>query len=207
MVIDTNNYLTYDQFEEAIENYNNEKYEEVISYYDNLQSAYTKLRLLTYKMASESCIQLASMKKEDSIMLINKSDEIYNEAIKWYGVNRIKEKWDSLKIKAPEEPETFKIIEKQPAFPGGMAALYKYIQKKMKYPKEAKKQGIEGKVFVQFIIDKEGRIDKVRVVQGIGGGCDEEAVRVIKMLPDFTPGMSDGEPIDISMVLPITFRL
>ena len=103
--------------------------------------------------------------------------------------------------------EIFTIVEQQPAFPGGMGAFYQFVQKKMKYPSQARRMGIEGKVFVQFVVDKKGNITEVTAVKGIGAGCDEEAVRVIKSSPKWKAGKQRGKSVKVRMILPITFKL
>ncbi|MDH5380346.1 MAG: TonB family protein [Cyclobacteriaceae bacterium] len=103
--------------------------------------------------------------------------------------------------------EIFTIVE-DPAMPvGGYAAFYKYIGDKMKYPTQARRMGIEGRVFVQFVIDKDGSITDVHAVKGIGAGCDEEAVRVVKSHPKWSPPKQRGQPVKQRIVLPITFKL
>ncbi|MEO9965991.1 MAG: energy transducer TonB [Reichenbachiella sp.] len=111
---------------------------------------------------------------------------------------------------APEEEvadEIFDIVEDQPGPPGGMAAFYQYVAKTMKYPNQARRMGIEGRVFVQFVVDKAGNLTEVRAIKGIGAGCDEEAVRVLKNAPRWTPGKQRGRPVKVRMILPITFKL
>lgn len=111
---------------------------------------------------------------------------------------------------APEEEvadEIFDIVEDQPAPPGGMAAFYKYVGKEMNYPNQARRMGIEGRVFVQFVVDKSGKLTEVRAIKGIGAGCDEEAVRVIENAPQWKPGKQRGRPVKVRMILPITFKL
>ena len=103
--------------------------------------------------------------------------------------------------------EIFTIVEQQPEFPGGMGAFYTFVQKKMSYPSQARRMGIEGKVFVQFVVDKQGNITDVVAVKGIGAGCDEEAVRVIKESPKWKPGKQRGKSVKVRMILPITFKL
>lgn len=106
-----------------------------------------------------------------------------------------------------EVDEIFTIVE-DPASPkGGITAFYKYVQDKMKYPAQARRMGIEGRVFVEFVIDKDGSITEVRAVKGIGAGCDEEAVRVVQSSPNWNPGKQRGKPVKQRMVLPITFKL
>ena len=103
--------------------------------------------------------------------------------------------------------EIFTIVE-DPAMPiGGYAAFYQYVSKRMKYPTQARRMGIEGKVFVQFVIDKDGSITDVQAVKGIGAGCDEEAVRVVKSHPAWKPPKQRGQPVKQRIVLPITFKL
>ena len=111
---------------------------------------------------------------------------------------------------APEEEvaeEIFTIVEDQPAPQGGMGAFYQFVAKKLKYPNQARRMGIEGKVFVQFVVDKDGTITDVQAVKGIGAGCDEEAVRVIQSSPKWKPGKQRGRPVKVRMILPITFKL
>lgn len=103
--------------------------------------------------------------------------------------------------------EIFVIVEKMPTYPGGVQAFYKYVKKKMKYPSQARRMGIEGKVFVQFVVGKDGVISEVKVIRGVGAGCDEEAIRVIKSSPRWSPGKQRGKAVKVRMVLPITFKL
>lgn len=111
---------------------------------------------------------------------------------------------------APEEEvadEIFDIVEDQPTPPGGMGAFYKYVGKSIKYPNQARRMGIEGRVFVQFIVDKTGQLTNVKAIKGIGAGCDEEAVRILKGAPKWKPGKQRGRPVKVRMILPITFKL
>jgi protein TonB len=106
-----------------------------------------------------------------------------------------------------ETDEIFTIVEESAAPKGGMGAFYKYVQEKMKYPPQARRMGIDGKVFVEFVINKDGSISDVKAVKGIGAGCDEEAVRVVQGAAAWTPGKQRGKPVKQRMVLPITFKL
>jgi protein TonB len=103
--------------------------------------------------------------------------------------------------------EIFTIVEDQPAPKGGMAAFYEYVAKKLKYPAQARRMGIEGRVFVEFVVDKDGTITDVKAIKGIGAGCDEEAIRVIREAPAWNPGKQRGRPVKVRMILPITFKL
>lgn len=106
-----------------------------------------------------------------------------------------------------EVEEVLIFVESMPEPIGGMAAFYKHVGKHMKYPNQARRMGIEGKVYVQFVIDQQGNLTDVRSIKGIGAGCDEEAVRVIQNAPSWTPGKQRGKPVKVRMILPITFKL
>lgn len=106
-----------------------------------------------------------------------------------------------------EEEQIFTIVEEQPAFPGGVEEMYKYLGKAVKYPEMAKDAGISGTVYVTFEVDKEGNIKDVKVLRGIGGGCDEEAIRVVKAMPKWKPGKQRGKAVRVQFNLPIKFTL
>lgn len=99
------------------------------------------------------------------------------------------------------------IPELMPQFPGGMEALRKYLRKEMKYPKKALYGGISGRVNLSFVVDKEGNISDVKVEHGLGGGCDEEAVRVVKAMPKWKPGKMGDKKVRVKYYLPIDFKL
>ncbi|MDN5200386.1 TonB family protein [Fulvivirgaceae bacterium BMA10] len=103
--------------------------------------------------------------------------------------------------------EIFAMVEDPPSPIGGMKSFYQYVQKNLQYPHRARTLGIEGKVFVQFVVDEKGKLTEVQAVKGIGGGCDEEVVRLIKECPDWIPGYQDGVPVKVRMIIPITFEL
>lgn len=110
-------------------------------------------------------------------------------------------------LEEEEAEEVFVIVEQKPTPKGGMAAFYEYVGKEFEYPRQARELNIEGKVFVQFVIEKDGSISGTQVVRGIGAGCDEEAIRVVKNSPKWMPGKQRGKPVRVRMVLPITFKL
>ena len=102
--------------------------------------------------------------------------------------------------------EKFIIVETLAKFPGGLQAFYNFLSKNMKYPSEAEKLGVEGRVFVQFIVEKDGSLSDIKVVKGIGAGCDEEAVRVLRIMPNWLPGTQEGEPVRQKMIQSILFK-
>jgi len=109
----------------------------------------------------------------------------------------------------PEEKpdEIFSIVEEQPSPQGGMTAFYEFVGNNMKYPSKAERLNIEGRVFVQFVVEKDGSLTDIQVVRGIGAGCDEEAVRVLSIAPKWNPGKQRGRPVRVRMILPIVFKL
>lgn len=105
------------------------------------------------------------------------------------------------------EAEIFAIVEEMPEFPGGSLALLQYLATKIRYPDLARENRVEGLVVVQFIIDEKGKIGNLNVLRGIGGGCDEEAIRVIKAMPDWQPGRQRGMPVKVRYNVPVRFVL
>lgn len=106
-----------------------------------------------------------------------------------------------------EEAEIFTVVESMPEFPGGPAKMMEYIGKNIKYPMMAREAGIEGRVFVNFVVEPDGSISHVKVLRPIGGGCDEEAVRVIESMPKWNPGKQRGTAVRVSFNLPVKFKL
>lgn len=105
------------------------------------------------------------------------------------------------------EPISFAVVEEKPTFPGGEAELLKFIAENTKYPEIAKENGIQGRVFVQFVIDKNGNVTNVTIARGVDPYLDAEAIRVVKMLPKWTPGKQRGKPVPVTFVVPINFKL
>ncbi len=123
----------------------------------------------------------------------------------------IKEDTKVEKVERQEEEveveQIFTIVEEMPSFPGGEAELFKYLGKNIKYPEMANSAGISGVVYVTFVVDKDGKIKDVKVLRGIGGGCDEEAVRVVKNMPAWKAGKQRGKAVTVQYNLPIRFTL
>ncbi|MCB2221533.1 MAG: energy transducer TonB [Bacteroidetes bacterium] len=105
------------------------------------------------------------------------------------------------------EPVIFQVVEEQPTFPGGMEALYKYLGESINYPQIAREAGIDGPVYIKFIVWQDGSIRNIQLERGIGGGCDEEAFRVVKAMPNWIPGKQRSKPVNVQMVLPVNFKL
>lgn len=117
--------------------------------------------------------------------------------------------FEVLVVEPPEDEidEPIFVSEIMPSPDGGMAAFYKHLSKELRYPKSATRMGIEGRVFIQFIVEKDGSLSDVMAVKGISEECDLEAIRVIKSYPKWNPGKQRGKPVRVRMILPIYFKL
>lgn len=107
----------------------------------------------------------------------------------------------------PTPESVFSFVEQMPEFPGGLDALMNFIRTRIQYPPMAIESGIKGKVICSFIVNTDGSISDAKVLRGIGGGCDEEAIRVIKSMPNFKPGKQNGHPVRVKYNLPLSFNL
>lgn len=108
---------------------------------------------------------------------------------------------------AEEESEVFFIVENMPEFPGGELALRKFIANAIKYPVIAQENGIQGKVYVNFVVDKDGSVTQARIARGVDSSLDKEALRVVNSLPKWKPGMQRGKAVRVSYTVPISFVL
>ena len=108
---------------------------------------------------------------------------------------------------ASDEVPVFRVVEEMPEFPGGMGECLKFLGKNIKYPVEAQKAGVQGKVIVQFVVEKDGNIANPKVVRSIDPDLDGEAIRVISIMPKWKPGMQKGQPVRVKYTVPVTFRL
>lgn len=109
----------------------------------------------------------------------------------------------------PVEEETFDLaaVQEQPDFPGGMAQMYKYLQNNTKYPDMEFDAGIQGKVYVEFVVAVDGSVNNVRVARGVSPGLDKEALRAVKSMPKWTPGKMNGKPVKVRFTIPVDFKL
>ena len=99
------------------------------------------------------------------------------------------------------------VVDVMPEYPGGMNAMFDFIQKNVKYPESAKKKGIEGKVYVQFVVEKDGSISDINILRGVSKDIDAEAVRVVKAMPKWKPGIQKGKPVRVQYTMPFSFKL
>jgi len=109
--------------------------------------------------------------------------------------------------KEGEKGDVFRCVEQTPEYPGGQQAMMQFIKQNLQYPKKAAEMGISGKVVVRFCVDEKGDITDIKIVRSIGGGCDEEAIRIIKKMGNWKPGKQNGKAVKTYFTLPISFSL
>ncbi len=106
-----------------------------------------------------------------------------------------------------KEDQIFAVVEAMPEFPGGQPEMMKFLSKNINYPTMARESGIQGMVYVTFVVERDGSVTDVKVMRGIGGGCDEEAVRVVTRMPKWIPGKQRNKPVRVQFNLPVRFAL
>lgn len=124
--------------------------------------------------------------------------------------NKAQEEFVPVQVEQEEEvaeDEIFIVVEEDPEFPGGLEALNKYLAENIKYPQLAKENNITGRVYVTFVVEKNGTVANVKVLRDIGGGCGAEAVRVVKAMPKWKPGKQRGQPVRTQYNVPVGFYL
>ena len=101
----------------------------------------------------------------------------------------------------------FTVVEQMPEFPGGVQSMMEFIATNIRYPAMARELGISGNVFISFVVSRNGEIKNLKILRGIGGGCDEEALRVVQLMPKWIPGKQNGKAVPVQFNLPIKFIL
>lgn len=116
-------------------------------------------------------------------------------------------KTSDMKVEKKVEDKVFDIVEEMPSFPGGQGAMNSYIGNNLQYPERAQKNGIQGRVIIKFVVEKDGSISNVEVNRSVDPDLDNEAMRVIKSMPKWNPGKQNGTEVRVYYNLPMTFRL
>lgn len=145
-------------------------------------------------VADKSLINV-SLKKTPTLVLTPKSDNVLGMVM----VENI------AREKEVDNQEVFTTVEENPSFPGGVKALFAFVGRNLKYPIAAQEANVSGKVFVKFVVRKDGAVSDIKVLQGIGFGCDEETVRVIAQMPKWNPGKQNGKPVNVYFTMPVNF--
>ncbi len=140
------------------------------------------------------------VKEEVEVKITNEADDKTRVAVEPPPVPTIEED-------VVDENKVFDFVEVRPEFPGGLPAFYEFLKDNLKYPRPAQENNIQGIVYVGFVVEKDGSISNVHLVRGIGGGCDEEAMRVIRKMPPWNPGLMGLRKVRVSFSLPVRFKL
>jgi TonB family protein len=185
-------------YKEAKADFLDSNYKNYTTYFESIKTFAGIPKFEALKMASLSYENLQDHQS---------AAQVYKKAIKSYGRMVVEDYWEHFTV-GESDPNPVKDTVDEPArFPEGMAAFYEYVREELQYPKDAMAQGIEGRVFVQVIVNKDGSLDGIQTVKGIGYGCDAEAERIIRNAPRFNPGIQNGEAVPTLMMLPIIFRV
>ena len=172
----------------------------------------------TYQATELQIVEDKNVREEDEI--VSQDERMQTDAIAGSVTNsegstnlnnfreRINEVVVEEKEPVSEKPvEIFRSVEQMPQFPGGDEALIKYLSSHINYPPMAAENNVQGRVVVQFVVDKTGMVSDVKVVRSVDKDLDREAVRVCKSLPRFVPGRQNGQPVSVWYTLPVTFKL
>ncbi len=182
-----------------------------------LQDYWDSLGNQIIKEGTGFCRCVLGMPFENRNLEIGKMTGSYKDSV-WIGLNDTGRKYYEEEYNNGELVKGFSVdddgnqyeytVMEEPAeYPGGIQEVYKHVSTRMQYPKEARKKGIEGKVFVEFVLEKDGSVTNVKVIKGIGGGCDEVAMDAISSLQKWKPGKQRGKPVRQRMVMPLIFKL
>ena len=174
--------------------------------------------LKTYTATELQIVEDKNVREEDEI--VSQDERMQTDAFAGSvtntegttNLNNFKEQINEVVIEekepAADKPaEVFISVEQMPQFPGGDAALLKYLSSHINYPPMAAESNIQGRVVVQFVVDKTGKVGEVTVIRSVDKELDREAVRVCKSLPKFVPGRQNGQPVSVWYTLPVTFKL
>lgn len=153
--------------------------------------------------------ELYAMQRGDTVEVIELPDiTLEPNPSTLYGAIKVVGNNPSVRSRAHRKGDTVYLsVEQMPRFPGGEAAMMKYVQAHINYPSMAAKNRIEGDVIVQFVVKKDGSVGEVKVVRSLDKDLDAEAIRVVKKMPKFTPGRQNGEAVNVWYTLPVIFRL
>ena len=163
--------------------------------HDNIEDAITQYKI-------KNLLEYEKVKRHDNIEVLKKGGP-YRAACELLGKQAEKKNGEKKRGK----DFVFDVVEKMPSFPGGHQALFDYLEKNIKYPANAVKNKIQGRVIVQFTVDEKGRLSDIKVVKSVEPYLGAEAVRVVKSMPRWNPGMQNGKAVKVRYTLPVTFRL
>ncbi len=163
----------------------------------------TIIKFLPPKVTEKEVTEEEEMPTIDEV----KKVDIGAETIQGTGDVVFDEPVDEVVKEENDDDKIFTVVEQQAAFPGGMEAMMKFLNKNTKYPAAPRRMGIQGTVFVSFVVDREGNLSDIQLVKGIHADCDKEAMRVVGTMPAWKPGKQNGRAVKSRFVLPIKFKL
>jgi len=158
-----------------------------------------KVKFVAPIVTTDSVVETPDIFNQDDL-----NKKTVNEAV---AVEEVVEAPKEEVIEVEEAKPIFTIVEEMPSFPGGEGELAKFLGANIVYPQIAKESAIQGTVYVSFVVDSKGKVTDVKVLRGIGGGCDEEALRVVRMMPSWRPGKQNGQSVRVQFNMPIRFTL
>jgi periplasmic protein TonB len=161
------------------------------------------IKFLPPKVTDKEVVEEEPMPTQDEV----KQNDVGAESVEGTGEVIFDEPVQEVVKEEVDEDRIFTVVEQPASFEGGLEAMYKFISKHVKYPSGPKRMGIDGSVFVSFIIDRDGSISGVEIVKGLHMDLDKEAMRVVKMMPPWKPGKQNGKAVRSKFVLPIKFKL
>ena len=173
------------------------------------QQKVTELAIVPDKEVKEEIKSQSDLEKSEEVFTAKnvESDNTSREQLENLNKQVKVEVPEPVKKEEPKKDEIFKSVEQPPTFPGGDAALMKYLSSHLQYPTMAQENNIQGKVIVQFVVEKDGHVGDVKVVRSVDKDLDREAIRVCKSLPKFTPGRQNGQAVGVWYTLPVNFKL
>ena len=173
------------------------------------QQKVTELAIVPDKEVKEEIKSQSDLEKSEEVFTAKnvESDNTSREQLENLNKQVKVEVPEPVKKEEPKKDEIFKSVEQPPTFPGGDAALMKYLSSHLQYPTMAQENNIQGKVIVQFVVEKDGHVGDVKVVRSVDKDLDREAIRVCKSLPKFTPGRQNGQVVRVWYTLPVNFKL
>lgn len=149
---------------------------------------------------------VSSMKGEADQVVIEKGNTPQAEGQQTFAIIEFNDEASRI-ASASQEDKIFTVVEEQPEFDGGYDAMVNFIRQNLRYPAEARTKGIEGTVYVSFVVGKDGSVSEVKTIRGLSGQVDNEAMRVVSMFPNWVPGKQSGEAVNVRFVLPVKFNL
>ena len=202
--------LGIDEAEEEVQDIIQEKEEIKEVEKEDVQNSQkvTELQITNEKVEVKTNTEIEEDKRVTSNVEVDKGTDDINVSAAKEEVKVVDEpKKEEPKPEPKKTEEIFKSAEQMPQFPGGDAALMKYINSHIHYPAAAEENNIQGRVVVQFVVEKDGSVGQVKVARSVDRSLDNEAVRVVKSLPKFIPGKQNGQPVRVWYTLPVTFML